>query len=330
MEDDTAGPFEDRWPALAQHVERVLSFRNVPRWVRDDIVQETGLRLLRMWDRVDARRSPRGLAATIALNLLRDEVRRARNHHLMAALPDAPGDADVEREGLARVELSELATAIEKLAPAQRAALLAEELGTDVVRTSTLRMLRLRARRRLADLLDRGTDVHLALSARANDLLCDVHRAVQNVAQIESFRPGRAAVAIVAAASAILGPGVGLQDADVREERIAPAAVSPATAATVERLVERDAWTPALLPAAAGALADATKRDPVPIVDSEERGGTYDLASGLPETTRPAIVTPETGLHVRLPVRVCTGAVSLSQPCGQDRDRSHGVVDVSL
>lgn len=157
--------FEEQWPALAARLAAVLARRGVPAGRREDLVQETGLRLLRIWDRVDRERGAWPLAATIARNLHRDEARRAHPHYV-EEVPETADLSDVERAGLARIELELVNEALRTLSPAQRRALLAEVSGGE----RATKQQRLRARKALRTAIDRallGSGVALARLRRA-------------------------------------------------------------------------------------------------------------------------------------------------------------------
>jgi DNA-directed RNA polymerase specialized sigma24 family protein len=157
MRETGSQTFEDQWPDLARRLDAMLAGKRVPPHKRDDIVQETGLRLFRMWDQVDPERPLWALVVTIALNLLRDEARKRPEREVLGLVPDRPADQDVERAGLARLEWRRVQKAMDQLSPAHRSILLAE-LGDDVPLASrganATKMLRMRARRRLSSLLD--------------------------------------------------------------------------------------------------------------------------------------------------------------------------------
>ncbi|MGH2750863.1 MAG: RNA polymerase sigma factor [Actinomycetota bacterium] len=147
----------------------MLRRRGVPQWLVDDIVQETGIKLWRMWDEVDAQGRVTGLSRTVAVNLLRDHWRRASRREVPGEVPDRVADSDVERQGLARVELRSVTRALRKLQPSYRNVLLAEAGVRDPVsglRPGALRMLRLRARRELATLIDRASGFGAVLGHR--------------------------------------------------------------------------------------------------------------------------------------------------------------------
>lgn len=147
--------FEEWWGELSPAVRAFMLKKRCPLHLVDDIVQETGLRLFRMWDEIDAMRSPRGLAYTIASNLLWDERNRRCAREVVGEVPDRSCE-DVERSGIARLELARVERALSRLNPQQRAVLLAEvgdgtgpEGSPDAVK-----MMRMRARKKLHAILD--------------------------------------------------------------------------------------------------------------------------------------------------------------------------------
>ncbi len=157
----SARTFEEEWPDLARRLHSMLAGKRIPAGKREDIVQETGLRLFRMWAAVDPERPVWALAVTIALNLVRDEARRGIGREVLGFVPDiANPHEDVERSGLARIELGRVERALLELTPAHRSILLAEvgdaEPATDRG-PNAVKMLRMRARRRLHSLLDATT-----------------------------------------------------------------------------------------------------------------------------------------------------------------------------
>lgn len=150
--------FENQWPAIAARLDRLLARRSVPTQRRDDIVQETGLRLLRAWTKVDAARPLWPFTLTIALNLMRDEHRRSSaGGEVPCEIPDHEDRVNVEEAAVARLELRRAGRALALLRSGHREALLAEvEPSLFVAPTGTpaaRKMLRMRARRRLAALM---------------------------------------------------------------------------------------------------------------------------------------------------------------------------------
>jgi DNA-directed RNA polymerase specialized sigma24 family protein len=152
--------FETRWRELSRGLHTRLVSRGVPRWVADDIVQETGFRLFRMWDRVDHNGAVWGLAITIANNLLWDQRNRGSAREMVGEIPDAPAPHDVETIGLARLELMKAQRLMAELSPQHRSVLLAEigEGGTPASTSpDALKMIRMRARRRLGALMEHAS-----------------------------------------------------------------------------------------------------------------------------------------------------------------------------
>ena len=151
--------FATDWPELARRINRFLSSKKVPDSQREDVVQETGLRLYRMWDQVDPAGSPIGLALTIAMNIVRDNARRDSHRAVVEIEPELPSVCDVERSGLARLELSRVHRALSELTPAQRSVLLSELDRNErppEASPAAIKMLRMRARRNLSAILERA------------------------------------------------------------------------------------------------------------------------------------------------------------------------------
>lgn len=147
--------FETTWPPVARRLQAALRHRKVPRAMTEDLVQETGLRLFQIWNRVDPDREIWPLALTIALNVLRDHI-RTQSRRTQIAIPDAQLDYDTEAIALARVELEQVHAALDQLTDGQRSALLAEIGAAERPdeSASSLKMLRLRGRKRLRALID--------------------------------------------------------------------------------------------------------------------------------------------------------------------------------
>lgn len=157
MSPEAERTFELEWAVLARRLRSVLVRKGVDPAVHDDLVQETALRLLSMWDAVDRRRPLWPLTVTIALNLLRDRGRIVNKDDLMGDIPDLGDVQDVEAAGLARVELDRVRRAMTALSPSQRSALM-KEIGNHALSnapdTSSDKMLRMRARRKLRTALE--------------------------------------------------------------------------------------------------------------------------------------------------------------------------------
>ena len=150
-----APAFDDAWAEMRDRLGRVLAARGVPAQDRDDLLQETALRLYRVWGNLDPTQPVWPYAVTIALNLWRDSLRSAATH-VREVSPivefDNADDLDVERTVIAREELASVSAALRALAPDQRRLVLETDELTNVVRPlrAAERMSRMRVRRELA------------------------------------------------------------------------------------------------------------------------------------------------------------------------------------
>jgi DNA-directed RNA polymerase specialized sigma24 family protein len=130
----------------------------------DDLVQEAALRLYRTWDQVDPTRDPWPLVSTITLNLVRDRARPRPIREIAADhVPELADSYEVERAGLARIELGRVENALAMLSASHRMALLSEigDGATTTADSEATRMLRMRARRRLAAILEKASAILL-------------------------------------------------------------------------------------------------------------------------------------------------------------------------
>lgn len=154
--------FEEAWPDLEARLRRSLAARSVPAQDRDDVVQETALRVYRVWNSLDATRSAWPFVVTVAVNYWRDIVRE-RTGRIATVQPMATIEVtdhhDVERDVLARQELASVRAAWIHLAPEQRRLLLATEEFADTVRPlrPAERVARMRVRRQLARAVGRAS-----------------------------------------------------------------------------------------------------------------------------------------------------------------------------
>jgi hypothetical protein len=209
--------FEARWPELAQRVDNLLKRKQVPASQRDDIIQETALRLIQMWGRVDVLRAP-SLAVTVALNLLRDESRRRGCVEMVGEIPEIVEPLDVEAAGLARVELEKLRTAMTQLSAAQRSALLTEiGNGNGHKRTAGAeKMLRMRARKKLRVALERVSAPLLLKLRKTADYL---H--IAGAGPQENLMQGLACIGCIAIGLTVAAPQGMLAEHDARAPAIA-------------------------------------------------------------------------------------------------------------
>lgn len=145
--------FGSQWETLVPGLRSALARAGAPAADRDDLVQETALRLYRMWDNVDFERPIEPLARQIALNAWRDQWRRRGEREVIGEVPDRATEVDTERAALARIEVQEVSRALSTLSPtnAKVLRLAASEAEGPSVRgtAAAVRMARTRARRAL-------------------------------------------------------------------------------------------------------------------------------------------------------------------------------------
>jgi DNA-directed RNA polymerase specialized sigma24 family protein len=171
MSPELQASFVAQWPDLSRRLNALFARKNVRQPTRDDLVQETALRLLRIWDSVDQSRSPWPLTATIGLNLLRDRAKALATTEVLADLPDSPAMMDVEDAGIARIELERVRKAMAELTHAQRTILL-DEVGEASAMPGTAaaqKMLRMRARRKLRAILEHVSGIAVLRHSRLSE-----------------------------------------------------------------------------------------------------------------------------------------------------------------
>ena len=129
------------------------------------------MRLLGMWDSIDQSRALWPLTSTIVLNLIRDRSRCAPRHDVVALLPEVESPHDVERTGLARIELDRVRRAMGHLSTTHRSVLMQEIHWSDQsVATPAEKMLRMRARRKLRSILEKVSGLVVLRSRRLFEL----------------------------------------------------------------------------------------------------------------------------------------------------------------
>ncbi|MEA2435237.1 MAG: hypothetical protein QOG54_2694 [Actinomycetota bacterium] len=173
MSPELQADFVAQWPELSRRLNALFARKNVSQPTRDDLIQETALRLIKIWDSVDMTRSPWPLTATIGLNLLRDRAKSLASTEVLADLPDAPAMLDVADAGIARVELERVRKAMTELTAAQRTILLDEVGEASAVGGSAAsqKMLRMRARRKLRAILEHVSGLVALRTSRVTDWL---------------------------------------------------------------------------------------------------------------------------------------------------------------
>ena len=142
--------FEESWPEISRRLMRFLVARGVPDSYRDDIVQETGMRLFRTWHRVDPDQGAWGLARTIAVHAIVDYAQRKSDYD-ETDLTQLPDNWDLEVAGIARFRLASVDRALTQMSSTDRRILLSEVGAASPPRLgrSATKMARLRARQRL-------------------------------------------------------------------------------------------------------------------------------------------------------------------------------------
>ena len=172
MTPELRSEFETSWRDLHPRLHAMLLGRGIRPDRHDDLIQETALRLYGMWERVDRSRPSWPLAKTIVLNLLRDECRTNRATQPLEDFPEQAFDYDLERQGIARIELDRVREALGSLTDLQRRALLVE-IGVHPAGDGGAadKMVRMRARKRLLALLEEVSALVSLRWVRLPDLL---------------------------------------------------------------------------------------------------------------------------------------------------------------
>lgn len=258
--------FDEAWPELSERLRRSLTARGVPAQDRDDVVQETALRVYRSWTGLDPNRSVWPFVITVAVNIWRDVIRE-RTGRIAQVHPtehiEVTGDQDVERDVLARDELASTVVAMRALAPEQRRLLLATEEFNETVRPlrPAERVARMRVRRQLARAVGRASAAFVVLWLR---------------------RPGRATGAVATAYAGTLAAAVLTSPAMVN--------VPVVTALPAPHLVKHHAGHVATAAPAHPTRAAATshRAQPTTLVP----GRTATTAVDRPSSPAPANVPP--------------------------------------
>ena len=172
MTPELRNEFESSWRDLHPRLRAMLAARRISADRHEDLIQETALRLYGMWERVDRTRPSWPLAKTIVLNLVRDEFRNKRVTEPLDLSPDRAFDYDLETQGIARLELERVRTALSSMSELQRRALLVE-IGVHPADgcAPADKMTRSRARKRLASLLQDASALVSLRLARIPELL---------------------------------------------------------------------------------------------------------------------------------------------------------------
>lgn len=164
--------FRSEWTPMSKRIAGSLARRGLQPSDRDDVMQETAMRLFRGWEQLDPDRPVEPYARVIATNVWRDSMRRGPRDEPVEQLPETGSPADaVEHVCVVRDELSRVRRAMGLLRPEQSRvlyAIAAEEMGDTGVRppvADALRMARMRARRDLRAVLQTASGFLAVLGA---------------------------------------------------------------------------------------------------------------------------------------------------------------------
>jgi RNA polymerase sigma-70 factor (ECF subfamily) len=120
---DATRAFDSFFEAEAPWLFRRLCVVTGDRFEAEEVTQEAFVRVLERWDRVSGMDDPTGYLYRIAFNVHRRRRRRAALALRRVAMPDSPSDAFAAADARQVVR-----TAIARLTPRQRAALVLTEL----------------------------------------------------------------------------------------------------------------------------------------------------------------------------------------------------------
>lgn len=275
--------FGAAWAELEPHLRRSLSA--APAHVVDDVLQETSIKLLRVWESIDHDRPALPLAVTIARNTLRDELRRMARHSHDELWDEARVRDDLDAVVSARLELARVGSELTRLTPGQRAALLTEVGGgTRSPDTPKVKMLRSRARARLRELVAQAGGFVVTGVARLRSSAAE--RAAAGAPEIGILAQAFlfAVVAVGSAGVVVDGPGPRPKVAD---------AVVAAAGDVRPGAAKRDAMS--LPEGVRGSSAASTRRTVTGVApDVAGGGGTPPGSPGLPS---PSVPPAKGGYH---------------------------------
>jgi RNA polymerase sigma factor (sigma-70 family) len=290
--------FDDVWAEMRARLGRVLAARGVPAQDREDLLQETALRLYRVWDNLDPAQPVWPYAVTIALNLWRDSLRSAATH-VREVSPsvayDNPDDLDVERTVIARQELATVGAALRQLAPEQRRLVLETDELTTVVRPlrAAERMSRMRVRRELARVVGRASAIAALIWLRRPHRAQAFAAAAFTGALAVTVFSGSPAVSVTTAAPSapmVISPAVARTVAVTRPAAAVVRHAAPAVVA--HRAVAAPKHKPAthLVCAPASAPQTPTPTQPPPVTDGGLPGSEV-VTTVVHTVTKRSIVT---------------------------------------
>jgi DNA-directed RNA polymerase specialized sigma24 family protein len=261
--------FHEQWPRLQRSLHAHLARRGVPASWRDDIVQDTSIRLFRSWERLDKSTDLLPLARVIANRLLCDESKR----HTETPLAELRAGGEVqsaEAHALARLELQDTLDLVGRLTPAERRAVLAEigEADRPRVVTSAFKMARSRGRRNLRALMERAAMAFVP----ARVLALRMQRRLGEPGYVSQLFASGAQLTAVVGISVAIGTGGSPLGPDAPGPRLG------SQTSEVARL------------AAARSVGDAARPETAP--HRGPRGGTAERVSAPASPERPAVEPP--------------------------------------
>lgn len=264
-----AESFAEAWPELEERLRRSLAARGVPAQDRDDVVQETALRVYRAWPTLDHQHSTWPFVITVAVNFWRDVMRertgRIAQVHPVAVI-EATADLDVERDVLARQELASVGVAMRALGAEQRRLLFASEEFADTVRPllPAERVARMRVRRQLARAVGRASAAVFVLWLR---------RPGRTSGVVATAYAGALAATVLTAPAMVTMPAVSaLPPAQHAHVQAAKAGTAHASTAATDTASHGTRITPTTLPLAAPQLpAVSPAHRPAPGTDPQAK-----------------------------------------------------------
>jgi len=299
--------FDDAWFEMRDRLGRVLAARGVPAQDREDLLQETALRLYRVWGNLDPAQPVWPYAVTIALNLWRDTLRSAATH-VREVSPivafDNPDDLDVERTVIARQELASVSAALRELAPEQRRLVLETDELTSVVRPlrAAERMSRMRVRRELARVVGRASAIAALIWLRRPGRAQAMAAAAFTGALAATVFSGSPAVSTTAmpptpvVAAPVIAPVAVVRPVAAKIVRAAPVAV----------VVHRAAPAPRHKPAVHRVCAPASAPDGAPQTPTQSAPPDTNTGTNSVETSAIGVVVHAVTSHPIVTMKVPT------------------------
>lgn len=202
LHQQTNAEFDGTWVEISRRLDRFLAAKGIPTHTREDVIQETAVRLWERWTRLDRSSPLWNLAVTIAMRLVYDEHRRRRKIELVAEVDAAAVGGEIQ--ALQHAQLREAVSTIGRLPRGYRNVLLAQigEADSPTRNRNELNVLRFRARRALRQRLGRWAPS--AVSVRFRDLWTRTER---HLITSGPYWPNTVLVLLVASAMTVSATG---------------------------------------------------------------------------------------------------------------------------